>query len=61
MKTKTGNKNETDFSAMGPTIFESWVIKTELWVMEIANPNSPLIFLKFCKHEEYNKNMQFDC
>ena len=37
MKTKTENrvmKNQTDFSAMGPTIFE-------LWVMETQNPNTP--------------------
>ena len=27
--------------AMGPTIFELWVMKTENWVMEFANPNSP--------------------
>ena len=27
--------------AMGPTIFELWVIKTEIWVMEIAKPNTP--------------------
>ena len=30
-----GNKNQTDFSTMGPTIFE-------LWVIEIINPNNPL-------------------
>ena len=39
METKTGNrvmKIQTDFSAMGPTIFE-------LWVMKIKNPNSPLV------------------
>ena len=30
METKTGNKNQTDFLAMGPTIFELWVIETEL-------------------------------
>ena len=29
-----GNKIQTNFSAMGPTIFE-------LWVMETVNPNSP--------------------
>ena len=36
METKTENKNLTNFSAMGLTIFE-------LWVMETANPNSPKI------------------
>ena len=41
METKIENKNQTDFSAMGPTIFELWVMEKELWVMEIANPNSP--------------------
>ena len=41
METKTGNKNQTDFSAMGPTIFELWVMETELWVMEATNPNRP--------------------
>ena len=34
METKIGNKIQTDFPVMGPTIFE-------LWVMETANPNSP--------------------
>ena len=28
--------------AMGPTIFELWVMETELWVMEIYDPNTPL-------------------
>ena len=36
METKTGNKIQMDFSAMGPTIFE-------LWVMESANSNSFLV------------------
>ena len=35
-------KIQTDFLAMGPTIFESWVMETELWVMETQNPNTPL-------------------
>ena len=26
--------------AMGPTIFELWVMETEIWVMEIAKPNT---------------------
>ena len=26
----TENKNQTDFSAMGPTIFELWVMEIEL-------------------------------
>ena len=30
METKTRNKNQTDFSTMGPTIFELWVMETEL-------------------------------
>ena len=34
MKTKPGNKNQTNFLAMGPTIFELWVMETESWVME---------------------------
>ena len=45
MKIKIGNrvmKIQTDFLAMGPTIFESWVMETELWVMETQNPNTPL-------------------
>ena len=29
--------------AMGPTIFELWVMETELWVMEIDDPNTPLV------------------
>ena len=44
METKTENrvmKNQTDFSAMGPTIFELWVMETELWVMETQNANTP--------------------
>ena len=41
MEIKTGNKNQTDFSAVGPTIFELWVIETELQAMETTNPNSP--------------------
>ena len=30
MKTKTENKNQTEFSTVGPTYFELWVIETEL-------------------------------
>ena len=26
---------------MGPTIFESWVMEIENWVMKIAKPNTP--------------------
>ena len=33
METKTGNKIQRNFSAMGPTIFELGVMKT-------ANPNN---------------------
>ena len=47
METKTGNKVmkiQMDFSAMGPIIFELWVMETELWLMETENPNSPLVF-----------------
>ena len=43
METKTGNKIQMDFSAMGPTIFDLWVMETELWVMETANSNSFLV------------------
>ena len=28
---------------MGPIIFELWVMKIENWVIEIVNPNSPLV------------------
>lgn len=31
--------------AMGPTIFELWIMKTEIWVMEINEPNNLLIFV----------------
>ena len=31
--------------AIGPTIFELWVMETELWVMKIDEPNTPLISL----------------
>ena len=41
METKTGNKNQTDFSAIGPTIFELWVMETELWVIETAIQTAP--------------------
>ena len=37
-------KIQTDFSAIGPTIFELWVMKTELSIMETTNSNSTLIF-----------------
>ena len=43
METKTGNKIQMDFSAMGPTIFDLWVMETELWVMKTANSNSFLV------------------
>ena len=33
--------------AMGPTIFELWVMETENWVMEFVNPNTPLDSLCF--------------
>ena len=29
--------------AMGPTIFELWIMETENWIMEIVNLNGPLI------------------
>ena len=41
METKIGNKNQTDFSAMDPTIFELWVMEIELRAMEATNPNHP--------------------
>ena len=28
--------------AMGPTIFELWVMETEIWVMKIDEPNTLL-------------------
>ena len=31
--------------AMGPTIFELWIMETEIWVMEINEPNNLLIFV----------------
>ena len=58
METKTGNrvmKIQMDFSAMGPTIFELWVMETELWLMETENPNSPLVFLDLCWRLELDK------
>ena len=45
METKIGNKVieiQTTFWVMGPTIFELWVMETELWVIETRNPNTPL-------------------
>ena len=52
-----GNKNwkhpQTHFSAVGPTIFELWVMKIELWVMEIQKPNSPLLFRFLADNFEY--------
>ena len=38
---------QMDFSAMGPTIFELWVMETELWIMEIDDPNSLIVYSKF--------------
>ena len=35
-------KSQTTFCVMGPTIFELWVMKTKIWVMEIDEPNAPL-------------------
>ena len=29
------------FLVIGPTIFELWVMKTDIWVMEIDKPNTP--------------------
>ena len=37
METKIRNKNQTYFSAMGPTIFELWVMETELWAKQPLN------------------------
>ena len=43
--------------AIGPTIFELWVMEIEIWVMEIAKPNTPLVFFflkkKFRKYFPY--------
>ena len=44
---------QTTFFAMGPTIFELWVMKTENWVMEITNPNSPLVFFLLIPRADY--------
>ena len=44
METKTGNRVieiQASFWVMGPTIFELWVMETELRVMETQNPNTP--------------------
>ena len=30
--------------ALGPTIFELWVMEIEIWIMEIDEPNTPLVF-----------------
>ena len=43
MEAYIGNKIQIDFLGMGLTIFELWVMKIELWVMETTNPNDPLI------------------
>ena len=32
---------------MSQTIFELWLMEIELWVMETANPNNPLLTYKF--------------
>ena len=41
-KLSNENKNwkhiQTNYSAMGPTSFELWTIKTKLWMMKTANP-----------------------
>ena len=38
METKTENKNQTDFSTVGPTIFELWVNRNK--VMSYGNSKS---------------------
>ena len=37
METKTWNKNQTYFLAVGLTIFELWVMETELWAKQPLN------------------------
>ena len=46
METKTELWCQTHLSTVGPTYFELWVMETELWVMEIINPNSLLVLKK---------------
>ena len=46
---------------MGLTIFELWVMETEIWVMEINEPNAPKTFLEsnfFYKFDSYNREQE---
>ena len=60
METKIGNRVveiQTSFWVTGPIIFELWVMKTELWVMETRNPNTPLKFDIVCVMSDVDKLM----
>ena len=48
--------NPNKLSLCGPTIFELWVIKIELWVMEIQKPRGCLVvfFFFFSHHSSFN-------
>ena len=41
--------------AMGSTIFELWVMKTENWVTEFANPNNPNCLVCSIKDKQWEK------
>ena len=48
-----GNKNQTDFSAMGPTYFELWVMEIELWTMETQNQTVSILLNIQVIHHHY--------
>ena len=45
--------------AMGPTIFELWFMETELWVMEIDDPNTPLVIEILVFYQEDLRDLLF--
>ena len=60
METKIGNRVieiQTRCWVTDPTIFELWVMKIELWVMETKNPNTPLKFDIVCVMSDVDKLM----
>ena len=45
--------------AMGPIIFELQVMEIELWVMEIGDLNTPLVFPKTPVRRHYDKQITY--
>ena len=45
--------------AIGPIIFELRVMKIELWVIEIDDPNTPLVFQKKPIRRHYDMQITY--